>query len=182
MEDGGNIILIGFMGSGKSAVGMRLAHRLKWEFVDMDREIERITGMSITELFRRHGELRFRSEESLLVRRLCRREHLVIATGGGVLLQDDNITLLQAGGRMVYLEASAAEIFRRVSRKKNSRPMLKKGFTVEDIAQMLAEREVVYRQAELQVNTEGREVEQIVNEIVGYFRPSGGRKGHSGMQ
>ncbi|MDO4539786.1 MAG: shikimate kinase, partial [Syntrophomonadaceae bacterium] len=137
MESGKNLILVGFMGSGKSATGLRLAQKIKWDFVDMDREIERITHMSVAELFRRYGEVRFRSEEKLLVGKLCARERLVIATGGGVLAQEENLRLLQQCGTLIYLEASPQEIFKRVSRKKNTRPLLRKGFSVEDIARLL---------------------------------------------
>ncbi len=80
---GKNIVLIGFMGTGKSTVGMRLAERLHLEFVDMDREIERITGMSISQLFRKHGETRFRSEEQLMAQKLGQRTNLVIAPAAG---------------------------------------------------------------------------------------------------
>ncbi|HQE24133.1 MAG TPA: shikimate kinase, partial [Syntrophomonadaceae bacterium] len=83
---GKNIILTGFMGTGKSSVGTRLAERLNREFVDMDREIERLTGMTISQLFRRYGEVRFRSEEKLMAKKLAGQSDLVIATGGGIVL------------------------------------------------------------------------------------------------
>ena len=72
----GNIILTGFMGAGKSTVGMRLAERLKMEFVDLDREIEKVTGMSVSQIFKRYGEIRFRSEENLMVEKLAKRDGL----------------------------------------------------------------------------------------------------------
>ena len=78
---GKNIVLIGFMGTGKSSVGQRLAEKLKMAFIDMDREIEKITGLSINQIFRKHGEIRFRSEEKLLAQKLGHESNLVILVG-----------------------------------------------------------------------------------------------------
>ena len=104
-----NIILIGFMGSGKSSIGVRLARRLKRTFVDTDREIEKVTGMTVAELFRRHGEVRFRSEEKLMLNKLTSRENLVIAAGGSLTPEEGsreifgkNSIIKIAGVRTVY--------------------------------------------------------------------------------
>jgi shikimate kinase len=75
-----NIVLIGFMGTGKSTVGIKLAQRLKRQFVDIDKEIENLNGMSVNDIFRRYGEIRFRSEEKLMAAKLSKRDNLVIAT------------------------------------------------------------------------------------------------------
>ena len=82
---GKNLVLIGFMGTGKSSVGIRLAQKLKRKFVDMDREIELICGMSVADIFKRYGEVRFRSEESLMAAKLGKAQDLVISTGGGAV-------------------------------------------------------------------------------------------------
>ena len=91
---GKNIILTGFMGTGKSTVGTKIAERLNRRFVDMDREIEKLTGMTISELFRRYGEGRFRSEEKLMAKKIAVQDDLVVATGGGIVLDQENIELL----------------------------------------------------------------------------------------
>lgn len=161
-----NIILVGFMGTGKSTVGWRLAQKLHMEFIDMDKEIERITGLAVRDLFRRYGEVRFRSEERVLVAKLAQRENMVIATGGGVVLQEENINALSGSGTMVRLEASPEEILNRVNRKKGSRPLIRRDMNAEDIAEILKNREPLYACARYRVTTSGKDVEQVVNEIV----------------
>lgn len=161
-----NIVLIGFMGTGKTAVGTRLAQRMGREFVDTDKEIERITGMTIRDIFYKTGETRFRSEESLVVKRLADRTKLVIATGGGAVINQENLELLKKNGVLVCLEAEPEDILRRVSKKRNTRPLLKKNVNVNDIRQMLQEREEYYRQADIHVETSGLEPDEIVKRIL----------------
>ncbi len=163
---GKNIVLIGFMGTGKSAVGVKLAERLNLEFIDMDREIEKVTGLLITQIFRRYGEVRFRSEEKLMVQKLGKRNGLVVATGGGAILDKDNIKALQENGVLICLESTPEEILERVNRKKGTRPLLKKNTTIEDIKEMLQQREKYYSCADFKVNTVGKQLEQIVGEII----------------
>lgn len=161
-----NIVLIGFMGTGKSSVGSRLAQRLKREFVDMDREIERVSNMTVAEIFRKHGEVRFRSEEQLMVKKLSQRSNLVIATGGGVVLSSENVDHLKRNGILICLDASPEDIFARVSRKKGIRPLLKKGTTKEDIRLMLEEREPYYGCADIRVNTSEKDIDVVVNDLL----------------
>ncbi|MGI5912801.1 MAG: shikimate kinase [Syntrophomonadaceae bacterium] len=161
-----NIVLIGFMGTGKSVVGIILAKKLKKKFVDMDYQIEQITHMSITDIFKHHGEIRFRSEEKLLVSKLSRQRNQVIATGGGVVLDQDNIRMFRQNGIIICLKASAEEIFKRVNRRKGTRPVLKKNYCVRDIEDMLKFRETFYSQADYQVNTNEKTPEQVSNEII----------------
>lgn len=161
-----NIVLIGFMGTGKSSVGTRLAQRLKRQFVDMDREIERITGLSVSDIFKLHGEIRFRSEEKLLSGKLARQSGLVIATGGGVVLEQENIDVLCQNGILICLEASAQEIFERVNRRKGTRPLLKKNLQLKDVEDMLKIRESFYVQADYRIDTSHKSPEQVSNEIM----------------
>ena len=132
----------------------------------MDREIERITGMSIAQIFRKHGETRFRSEEQLMAKKLGQRSNLVIATGGGVVLHPENVAALKRNGIIVGLEASPEAIMSRVSRKKSNRPLLGKHTTVDDIEKMLAAREEYYACADIRINTTGQDLNKVVNEIV----------------
>lgn len=166
----GNIILTGFMGAGKSTVGMRLAERLKMEFVDLDREIEKVTGMSVNQIFKRYGEIRFRSEENLMVEKLAKRNGLVIATGGGTVLREENMQILRKNGIIILLEASPEEIFARVSRKRGTRPLLRKNLTIENIEAMLADRDPFYQQADHRINTSGKDLDTIVKEIMNQCR------------
>ncbi|CFX48577.1 Shikimate kinase/Threonine synthase-like 1 [Syntrophomonas zehnderi OL-4] len=161
-----NIVLIGFMGTGKSSVGSKLAMKLNKEFVDMDREIENISGMTVTEIFRRFGELRFRSEESLMAKKLSLRDNLVIATGGGTVLLPENIEVLRQNGIIILLEATAQDIHTRVSRKKGTRPLLKGSYTAEDIQHLLDERKPYYDCADIRVNTSSKDLDAVIEEII----------------
>lgn len=161
-----NIVLLGFMGTGKSSVGFYLAKKLKRKFVDMDREIEKIAGMSIADMFRLYGEKRFRSEEELMANKLGQLSDLVIATGGGVVLKESNIISLRQNGILIRLNAAPEDIFERVNRKKGVRPLLKKDLNLDNIKKMLADREKFYSCADLVINTSGKELNDIVNEII----------------
>jgi len=162
---GKNLVLIGFMGTGKSSVGLRLAQNMKRDFVDMDREIELISGMTISEIFKRFGEVRFRSEESLMAIKIGKKKDLVVATGGGAVLLQENIAALKENGILICLDASPADIYARVNRKKGTRPLLKKNVTIEDIERLLQEREPFYASADIRVNTSGKDLDTIINEI-----------------
>jgi len=161
-----NVVLIGFMGTGKSSIGIRLAQKLKRKFVDMDREIEMVCDMSVAEIFKRYGEVRFRSEERLMAAKLGREQDLIISTGGGAVLVRENMTALQENGILICLEASPADIFARVNRKKGTRPLLRNNISVADIERLLQEREPFYAQADVRINTSGKDFEQIIREIL----------------
>lgn len=166
MEQVRNIILTGFMGTGKSTVGRRLARTLGWDFIDTDSEIERITGMSVAEIFRRHGETRFRSEENLLVKRLMTRENCVIATGGGTVLNPENQEILSGIGVVISLYAPVEIILDRVGQR-TDRPLLKTGR--EEIEVLWQARQVSYARAEYTVDTTDKSVEEVEGEILTYL-------------
>lgn len=171
---GKNIILTGFMGTGKSSVGTKVAERLSRQFVDMDREIEKLTGMTVSELFRRFGEVRFRSEEKLMAKKVAAQNDLVVATGGGIILDQKNMDLLRSSGTVVCLMADPEEIFQRVRRKRGTRPLLKKNLTVNDIVAMLEERQPLYDQAEIVIQTSGRNIDSVVDDIINRLRQEHG--------
>lgn len=168
-----NIILIGFMGTGKSAIGQRLAQRLGMTFVDTDNEIEALTGMSIDQIFRKHGEKRFRSEEKLLAAKLARQKGLVIACGGGIVLNPDNIRALSESGIVIRLEASAQDIYRRVMRKRRHRPLIRRDLTLEGLQEMIKAREEYYQCADFTVDTSARGIEDLVQAIIDRLEESG---------
>ncbi|MDD4802926.1 MAG: shikimate kinase [Syntrophomonas sp.] len=163
---GKNIVLIGFMGTGKSSVGIKLAQQLNMDFVDMDREIETIIGMPVAEIFRRYGELRFRSEELLLAQKLGVRNDTVISTGGGTVLAEENVAVLRQNGILICLDATPAQIFERVNRKKGTRPLLKKNISQEEIAAMLLAREKFYSCADIRVDTTAKNMDMVTTEIL----------------
>jgi len=158
-----NIVLIGFMGSGKSSVGKRLAQSLGWDFVDTDYEIAAITNLSVAEIFRRHGETRFRSEERIVVARLSQKRQLVIATGGGTVLNQLNWDALARNGIMIGLHASLDAILSRIGHK-NDRPLLKG--PREEIEKLWSERQKYYVQADFTIDTTQKTIDEVVSEIL----------------
>jgi shikimate kinase len=163
-----NIVLIGFIATGKTTIGRRLASRLKREFIDTDAEIERLIGKTVAQIFDRDGVVRFRSEEDLLVKRLAGRVGLVIATGGGMVLNPDNLRLLKKNGVLVALTASPEIIYNRVSSKK-SRPLLLTGDIKNKIKELLQERENTYKTAEITVDTGTCSIEETVEQITRFL-------------
>lgn len=158
-----NIVLIGFMGTGKSTVGKRLAQSLAWDFVDTDCEIGEVTNMSVTDIFRRHGETRFRSEERIVVARLSLQEQIVIATGGGTVLEPQNWDALIQNGIIICLHASLDVILSRIGHK-NDRPLLKG--PREEIERLWLERQACYAQADFTVDTSEKTIDEVVDEIL----------------
>ena len=163
-----NIVLIGFMGTGKTAVGKRLATLLNKDFYDTDQEIETVTGMSITELFNKYGEVRFRSEENLAVSRLAKNENSVIAIGGGVVLDKNNIKILGEKGIIICLSAKPEIIYDRVKRR-NNRPLLKKGDMYRTILELMEQREELYRCADFYIDTSDLDFQDIIDRIMEFL-------------
>lgn len=160
-----NIVLIGFMGTGKTAVGKRLAALLKMEFYDTDQEVEAVTGLTIAQLYKKYGEVRFVSEENLAVNRLSQKDNCVIATGGGIVLNKDNLTLLRQKGILISLSARPEIVYERVKRR-NNRPILNKGDLLNNILKLNAEREEVYKTADLNIDTSDIEFTEIIDRIL----------------
>lgn len=164
-ERGRNIVLTGFMATGKTSVGRRLAERLRFEFVDVDTLIEAEAGMPIPQLFSERGEASFRAIEAAMVERVARRERCVIATGGGAVVNPCNLAVLKGSGTMIALTADPATILARVGGAAD-RPMLQGGDPRARIAQLLAARGPAYAQADVTVDTSDRTVEEVVECIV----------------
>lgn len=170
MADRANIILIGFMGTGKTAIGKRLAQAMGKQFIDTDKDIENVTGMTIPQIFNKHGEVRFRSEEKLAIRKACSRSNVVIATGGGAVLDDDNIRIMRSCGRVICLTARPEVIQNRIKRKDN-RPLLHRDKSIRKITQLLNERDIHYKKcADAFFDTSDEEHEQVVERILGFLR------------
>ena len=163
-----NIVLIGFMGCGKSAVGRRLASLLNLKHIDTDSEIEKITGKTIMQLFK-DSAVRFRSEETLLLRKLAGKQNLVISTGGGIVLKPENVELLKADGVLINLYADPEVIYQRVKGKRN-RPLLNRGNLKERINELLKERANAYDIAELSIDTGKYTINEIAEQIIQYLK------------
>lgn len=149
------IFLIGFMGSGKSTLGSKLAQRIGYQFMDMDRLIEETAEMSIPNIFNEHGEEVFRKWEHDILHELCLREKLVIATGGGAPCHSQLMDVMNANGTTIYIQLSPEALKDRLINSRTERPLIK-GKTepelLEFITLLLDEREKSYGQAELIVN------------------------------
>lgn len=146
MDDAqGSLFLIGMMGAGKSTIGRLLARALGFEFIDADREIEARSGVPITTIFEVEGEDGFRRREAAMLDELTQRRGVVIATGGGAVLRDDNRHHLKSRGLVVYLQATADEIARRTTHDK-TRPLLQTADPRARIGELLAFRAPLYEQ------------------------------------
>ncbi len=161
-----NIFLIGPMGAGKTTVGKRLAETRGLEFIDSDTEIEERTGVDIPLIFEKEGEAGFRKRERLVIGDLTQRSGIVLATGGGAVLDADNRQWLSARGFVVYLHASVDQQQHRTSRNDN-RPLLQNVPDRREVLQRLFEdRDPLYREiADLVISTDGRNARQLAREI-----------------
>src|SRR5690242_15049768 len=134
-----SIVLVGMMGAGKSSVGRRLAGRLGIPLVDADTEIEKAAGMSIPDIFARHGEADFRSGEARVIARLLESGPQVLATGGGAFINPESRASIRRNGISIWLRADFDVLYRRVKRR-NDRPLLKTNDPAETLRQLLAAR------------------------------------------
>ncbi len=161
-----NIFLIGPMGVGKSTIGRQLASLLRMEFEDTDHEIQRRTGVDIPTVFDFEGEEGFRSRERAVVEALTQGSGLVLATGGGVVLDQDNRRSLAGRGVVVYLSCSPEQQYRR-TKQGHSRPLLQTEDPMNRLRDLMNEREPLYLEiADLVVSTEKRSAGVVAREIV----------------
>ena len=161
-----NIFLIGPMGSGKSAVGRRLARELKLPFVDSDEEIEQRTGVDIPYIFDKEGEEGFRQRERDIIAELVQADGVVLATGGGAPQSDENRRNLARHGTVVYLYTSVPEQLRRTAKSKN-RPLLNQDDPETVLTRLMERRDPLYRDiADMVIETDGRQVPAVTREIV----------------
>ena len=163
-----NLALVGFMGVGKSTVGRILAEQLRFEFLDTDERIEREAGRSVRQIFAEHGEPVFRGMERRLVQSLAGRNHLIISTGGGLIVDPENLADLRQHAMVVCLWASPETIYERV-RYQSHRPLLQTPDPLAKIREMLAQRESAYRQADVLVGVERRTAREIAQHVVHQF-------------
>ncbi|OGP86924.1 MAG: hypothetical protein A2Y95_07440 [Deltaproteobacteria bacterium RBG_13_65_10] len=164
-----NVVLTGFMGTGKSAVGRALARRVGWKFVDTDNLIRLRARRSIPDIFERDGEAGFRALERAVIGRLAGRHGLVVATGGGAVTDRENVQRLRALGPIVWLRATPKTILDRVG-SGDDRPLLAGARTprarLHRIGALLARREAAYAAADVAVDTDAGDSERISLEVL----------------
>ncbi|MCG8429431.1 MAG: shikimate kinase AroK [Chromatiales bacterium] len=170
MKQANKIFLIGPMGTGKSTIGKQLAKLLDYQFDDTDWEIQRRTGVDIPTIFDFEGEAGFRKRESAVVDALSEIDRLVLATGGGVVLDVENRKALTGRGVVVYLHCSPEQQYERTLKDKN-RPLLQTEDPLQRLVSLMEEREPIYREmADIIVVTENRSAQSVAKEIVRRLR------------
>jgi len=162
-----NIALIGFMGVGKTVIGRALAEKLNKRFVELDSLIEQKAGKSVAEIFQQDGEISFRELEIEVTKEVSREKNLVIACGGGIVLNKINIDRLRKESVIVYLTASPDVLLSRTRRAGGKRPLLNKPNKASTIQELLAFRKPFYeRAADIKVNTSRLDIASVVERII----------------
>jgi len=162
------IFLIGFMGSGKTTIGKRLAERIGFEMADTDRFIEMQQKMTVSELFERYGEAAFREMERNVLLEMQKLDYAVVSTGGGMTCYADNMDVMCSCGKVVYLKTSPQTLTRRLYRSQKGRPLIKDKTENElhqYIVEKLAEREPFYNRAHIVIQTESFSMEELLQAL-----------------
>lgn len=160
-----NVIFVGLMGAGKSAVGRPVAQQLKLPFIDTDDEIERVSRMTITELFAAYGEAEFRALEARVIKRLLRGGPKVVSTGGGAFINENSRRHIKRGGLSIWLKADLDVLWDRVS-KRDNRPLLKTENPKATLAALMEKRYPIYEEADITIASRDVRKDIIVNEVL----------------
>jgi 3-dehydroquinate synthase len=167
-----NIVLTGFSGTGKSLVAEEVAHRLNWSFIDTDREIVRLAGKPIADIFQQDGESRFRELEREVIEGACRQKQAVISVGGGAIVDPGNYELLAQNGLIICLEAKLETIYQRLFQdapygsEPEVRPLLSDNNPLERIRQLKASRQPYYANVDWTVHTDRLSISQVAEEVI----------------
>jgi shikimate kinase len=161
MKNESIVYLVGFMGSGKTSVGTKLAELMGWRFIDLDKEIEAREGAAIRELFRREGESYFRSVEREELKRVSAGKKTVVALGGGAFCSSENQLIVKSTGASIWLDAPIEEMYARCSGGED-RPLFS---TLQEMQQLLDRRRPYYLKANLRLDVAGLSVEEIARRI-----------------
>ncbi|MHC1698462.1 MAG: shikimate kinase [Geobacteraceae bacterium] len=163
-----NIILTGFMGTGKSTIGRLLASQLKYSFRDLDSLIVEKEGQSINAIFAGQGENYFREVESAALRAVLQESSQVVSTGGGAVIRPENRELMQKSGIVVNLVASPETILQRLHSDED-RPLLRDSKNLTQIQKLLMDRELYYAEADIRIDTDAKNVEDVACEILNFL-------------
>jgi shikimate kinase len=171
MKTPGSLFLTGPMGAGKSTIGRQLSRQLRMTFYDSDREIENRTGVDIPLIFELEGEQGFRKRERLVIDELTSLPNIVLATGGGAILDADNRKHLAERGLVIYLHASVNQQLARTKHDRN-RPLLQTDNPRQRLEDLMQLRDPLYREiADLVIDTDGKRVMAVVNQIIRKLKP-----------
>lgn len=161
-----NLMLIGFMGTGKSTVADKLKQILQVEQIEMDALIAEEAGMSIPDIFEKFGEAHFRDLETEMLRKFKKKKPVIVSCGGGVVLRDENIEIMKGQGKIILLTATPRTIYERV-KETHDRPVLNGNMNVEYISELMEKRRARYEMAaDIVISTDGKRVDEICSEIL----------------
>jgi len=160
-----NIVLTGFMGTGKSEVSKELSKILGWTVIDIDAEIEKSQGMKITDIFKQFGEPKFRDIETEMIKSFSKNKNVIISTGGGAVLRQENLEALRENGVIICLAATPETILKRISNN-NDRPLLQVEDPLKKIKELLEFRMPYYEKADIMIDTENKTPLKLAEEII----------------
>lgn len=160
-----NLVFIGLMGAGKSVIGRMVAQQLSMPFIDTDAEIERVSRMTISELFASYGEPEFRALETRVIERLLKGGPRVISTGGGAFVNERTRAVIKRGGVSLWLRADLDVLWGRVS-KRDHRPLLKTENPKQTLANLMSQRYPIYAESDLTVESRDVRKETVVNDVL----------------
>lgn len=163
-----NIILVGFMGTGKSVAGKQLASKLDRNFIELDDMIEAKAKMSIKDIFEKKGEPYFRQVEKEVVKEAAKRENVIISAGGGAVIDEENFKNLKNSGIIICLKASPNIILKRTKNLK-TRPLLNVPDPKKQIEELLSKRESYYNKADFSINTDNLTIEQVAARVIDFI-------------
>ncbi len=173
---GYNLFLIGFMGSGKSTLAAHLGKRFGMEIIEMDQWISKREGMSISEIFDKHGEEYFRNLETNLLKEAQEKKNTVVSCGGGVPMREENVIEMKKSGKVVLLKASPEMIYERV-KDNHDRPLLENNKSVSYIAHLMEQRREKYEAAaDIALLTDGKTIAKIGDELIEKLMPADSQK------
>lgn len=165
----GNIILVGLMGAGKTTLGRLLAQHLQYPFFDSDITICERTGVSVPTIFEMEGEAGFRLRESAVIKELCQQRRIVLATGGGAVLNPDNCRVMRENGLVIYLHTQPEILFKRTCRDKN-RPLLQVDNPLQRLQELYQVRDYLYRQTAHMVIDTQQNTAVLLQQLLEYIK------------
>ncbi len=166
------VILIGFMGVGKTSVGKKLARKLNFDFIDTDYEVEILADKTIPEIFNQYGENYFRKLENSILEKFVKNEDVVISTGGGIITTKENYNILKGEENVIFLDASVETIIRHLQNERNKRPLLKESENLnKKIEELLSSRYEKYRElSDILIDINGKNIDEVISQILVYIR------------
>ena len=164
------IFLTGYMGAGKSTIGLKLAKVLRYEHIDTDKALEKQFKRTMSDIFAVYGERRFREEEEKLIERLSEKKNYIVSTGGGTLTRMETFFTAQRNGLLVYLQAPVHVLYERVIFSQKDRPLINQNNSEDIFQERFLKREKYYTKSDLTVRTDDRASEDVVAEIVTWLK------------